>query len=80
MMVSVLLDAVETLQGTEATSKVFQMPYEAGEMLSFGAFDIDKRVKVLRDALARRPGPAGSTPAGFSISSASAYRNSIFKG
>jgi hypothetical protein len=51
MMVSVLLDAVDTLQGTETTPKVFQMPYEAGEMLGFSAFDIDKRVKALRDAL-----------------------------
>src|ERR1700730_7464503 len=51
MMVLVLLDAVETLQGTETSPKVFQMPYEAGEMLSFAAFDIDKRVKALRAAL-----------------------------
>jgi hypothetical protein len=49
MMVLVLLDAVEALQGTETTPKVFQMPYEAGEMLSFAAFDIDKRVKALRE-------------------------------
>jgi hypothetical protein len=38
MMVLVLLDAVETLQGSETSPKVFQMPYEAGEMLSFAAF------------------------------------------
>ena len=51
MMVLVPLDAVETLQGTETSPKVFQMPYEAGEMPSFAAFDIDKRVKALREAL-----------------------------
>jgi hypothetical protein len=51
MMVLVLLDAVETLQGTDTAPKVFQMPYEAGEMLSFSAFDIDKRVKALREVI-----------------------------
>jgi len=51
MMVSVLLDAVETLQGTEATPKMFEMPHDAGEMLSFAAFDLDKRVKALREGL-----------------------------
>ena len=51
MMVLVLLDALETLQGTETSPRVFQMPYDAGEMLSFAAFDIDQRVKALRDGL-----------------------------
>jgi|KBSMisStaDraftv2_1062788.scaffolds.fasta_scaffold447500_2 hypothetical protein len=51
MVVLVLLDAVETLQGTETSPRVFQMPYDAGEMLSFAAFDIDQRVKALRDGL-----------------------------
>jgi hypothetical protein len=51
MMVLVLLDAVETLQGTETSPRVFTMPYEAGEILSFAAFDIDKRVKALRETL-----------------------------
>jgi hypothetical protein len=51
MMVLVLLDAVETLLGTDAIPRVFQMPEEAGQMLSFSAFDIDNRVKALRDAL-----------------------------
>jgi hypothetical protein len=32
----------------EKAPRVFQMPYEAGEMLSFSAF---KRVKTLREAL-----------------------------
>lgn len=53
MMVLVLLDAVETLQGTDTTPRTFEMPYDAGEMLSFAAFDIDKRVTALRDALDR---------------------------
>src|ERR1700682_3252531 len=51
MMVLVLLHAVETLQGTETSPKVCQMPDEAGEMLSFAAFDIAERVKALRAAL-----------------------------
>ncbi len=37
MMVLVLLDAVETLRGTATSPRAFQMPYEAGEMLSFAA-------------------------------------------
>jgi len=51
MMVSVLLGAVETLQATDTTPRVFQMPDEAGELLSFSAFDIDKRVKARKAAL-----------------------------
>jgi hypothetical protein len=51
MMVSVVLDAVDTLQATDATPRVFQMPDEAGELLCFSVFDIDKRVKALKAAL-----------------------------
>ena len=51
MMVSVALGAVETLQATDTTPRDFQMSDEAGEMLSFSAFDIDKRVKALKAAL-----------------------------
>jgi hypothetical protein len=51
MMVQILLNSVETLQGKEGTPKVFEMPYNEGEMLSFVAFDLDKRVTALRDAL-----------------------------
>jgi hypothetical protein len=32
MMVLVLLDAVESLQGSDTTPRVFQMPDEAGEL------------------------------------------------
>jgi hypothetical protein len=45
------LGAVETMQGTDTTPRVFQMPDEAGDMASFSAFDLDKRVKALRAAL-----------------------------
>ena len=51
MMVSVALGAVETLQATDTAPRVFQMPDEAGELLSFSVFDIDKRVKALKAAL-----------------------------
>jgi hypothetical protein len=50
MMVSFVLYAVE-LQVTDTTPRIFQMPDEAGEMLCFGLFDIDKRVKALKAAL-----------------------------
>jgi hypothetical protein len=51
MMVNVLLNTIETLQGNEATPRAFEMPYSDGEMLSFVAFDLEKRVKALRDGL-----------------------------
>src|SRR3981189_1080300 len=51
MMVSFVLYAVEPLQATDTTPRIFQMPDEAGEMLCFGVFDIDQRVKALRAAL-----------------------------
>jgi hypothetical protein len=51
MMVSVVLDAVETLQATDTAPRVFQMPDEAGELLCFSVVDIDKRVKALKAAL-----------------------------
>ena len=51
MMVSVALGAAETLQATDTAPRFFQMPDEAGELLSFSVFDIDKRVKALKAAL-----------------------------
>jgi uncharacterized protein with PhoU and TrkA domain len=53
MMVAVLLDAQESMQAPENNSSVFQMPRAAGEMVSFAAFDINKRVTALRDGLDR---------------------------
>jgi hypothetical protein len=51
MMVSVVLDAVDTLQATDTAARVFQMPDEAGELLCFSVFDIDKRVRALKATL-----------------------------
>jgi hypothetical protein len=51
MMVSVVLDAVDTLRATDTTPRVFQMQDEAGELLCFSLFDIDKRVNALKAAL-----------------------------
>jgi len=51
MMIQVLLTAIETMQGNEETPRAFEMPYTDGEMLSFVAFDLEKRVKALRDGL-----------------------------
>ena len=51
MMVQVLLNAIETMHGNEASPRAFEMPYSDGEMLSFVAFDLEKRVKALRDGL-----------------------------
>lgn len=42
---------ISTLQANEATPRTFEMPYSDGEMLSFVAFDLEKRVKALRDGL-----------------------------
>ena len=39
------------MHGNEATPKAFEMPYSDGEILSFVAFDLEKRVKALRDGL-----------------------------
>lgn len=51
MMVQVLLASIETMNGKEGTPGAFEMPYSEGEMLSFVAFDLEKRVKALRDGL-----------------------------
>lgn len=53
MMVLVLLEAQENMQAPETNPWVFQMPRAAGEMLSFAAFDINKRVIALRNGLDR---------------------------
>ena len=50
-MVQVLFNAIETMQSNEETPRAFEMPYNEGEMLSFVAFDLDKRVRALRDGL-----------------------------
>jgi hypothetical protein len=34
MMVQVLLNAIETMQGNDAAPRAFEMPYSEGEMLS----------------------------------------------
>lgn len=52
MMVQVLLNSIETMHGNEATPTAFEMPYNDGEIISFVAFDLEKRVKALRDGLA----------------------------
>ena len=46
-----MMVSVETLRATDTAPRVFQMPYEAGELLCFSVFDIDKRVKALKAAL-----------------------------
>ena len=51
MMVQLLLNTVETLHGNEATPRALEVPHNEGEMLSFVAFDLDKRVNALRDGL-----------------------------
>jgi hypothetical protein len=51
MMVTVLLSAQEDMVVPETNPSVFQIPRAAGEMLSFGSYDLDKRVKDLRDKL-----------------------------
>jgi hypothetical protein len=51
MMVSVALDAAETMQAVDATPRPFQMPVQAAELLTFSVFDIEQRVKTLRAML-----------------------------
>jgi hypothetical protein len=51
MMVEVLLGAVVKLQAPAVNPDVFIVSRAAGERISFAAFDIDKRVKALRDGL-----------------------------
>jgi hypothetical protein len=53
MMVSVLLDAQDSMQAPDTNPSVFQMSRAAGEMVCFAALDIDKRVTALRDAMNR---------------------------
>jgi hypothetical protein len=51
MMVEVLLDAVVKLQAPETNPNAFEVSRDEGEMISFAAFDIDKRVSALREGL-----------------------------
>lgn len=51
MMVAVLLDAVVKLQAPDTNPQVFEVSRDEGEMISFAAFHIDKRVTALRGAL-----------------------------
>jgi hypothetical protein len=51
MMVSALLDAQESMQAPENKPSVFEVPRADGEMISFAAIDLEKRVKALRDEL-----------------------------
>jgi hypothetical protein len=53
MMVAVLLDAQENMQAPETNPSVFQLSRAAGEMISFAAFDINKRVATLPEGLDR---------------------------
>ena len=53
MMAEVLLAAVVELQAPETNPKVFEVSRRDGEMISFAAFDIDKRVSTLREGLDR---------------------------
>jgi hypothetical protein len=51
MMVEVLLNAVVTLQAPETERGVFEVSRKEGEMISFAAFDIDRRMTALREGL-----------------------------
>jgi hypothetical protein len=53
MMVTVLLDAQDSMQAPDADPSVFQMSARIGEMIAFAALDVHERVKALRDALDR---------------------------
>lgn len=50
-MVSVAIDAAETLSGTDADPDICQMSYDKHSLLDFSLFDVEKRVKALRGAL-----------------------------
>lgn len=51
MMVEVLVGAQESMQAPDNDPTVFQVPRADGEMISFAAIDIHKRVKALRASL-----------------------------
>jgi hypothetical protein len=51
MMVEVLVSAQESMLAPDSDPSVFQVSRATGEMISFAAVDIHKRVKALRDAL-----------------------------
>jgi hypothetical protein len=51
MMVEVLMGAQEGMQAPDNDPSVFQVRRADGEMISFAAVDIHRRVTALRDAL-----------------------------
>jgi hypothetical protein len=51
MMVLVLLDGVEALYAKPDDPTMFQLPDTASNLLCFAAFDLDKRIKALKDEL-----------------------------
>ena len=53
--VSVAIDAAETLSGSDADPDVREMSYEKHNLLDFCLFDLEKRVKALRDGLGGAP-------------------------
>jgi hypothetical protein len=63
MMVEVLLDVLLTLQASEADRSVFEVSRKEGEIISFAAFDIDKRVTAYGMRLTGRPLPSSRSGA-----------------
>jgi hypothetical protein len=55
MMVTVLLDAQDSMQAPDAESG-FQVSRKDGEMIAFASLDIHKRVEALRAAMERPTG------------------------
>ena len=50
-MVSVAIDAAEHLNGCDTDKDMSVMPYEKHDLLDFALFDIEKRLKALRQAM-----------------------------
>lgn len=55
MMVEVLVGAQEGMQVPDGDPSVFQVSRADGELISFAAIDIHKRVKALKDSLEGEP-------------------------